>query len=842
MAQGRLSGRTGITAIVLGCMLAGIVATAGYWLRSTLPNYDAALVMRGLRADVRVVRDDMAVPHIFADNLRDAHMALGYVHAQDRLWQMESMRRLGRGRLAEIIGPAGLGSDRLMRMFGFSQLVETQFEALEPDTRAALEAYARGVNAAIADNEQVLPPEFALFNIRPEPWLPSDSLIWGRIMSMRLSGNWRDELVRARMLETLSNEQILRFWYPDMSGANADQAALESRALQRTYGTLPLGQLAALAPPLPSAPRGASNAWAVAGPQSETGKPVLANDPHLGFGLPALWYLARIETPELSLSGATVPGVPFMILGHNDNIAWGFTATQSDQQDVFIERLSEDRKSYRVPGGALAAIEQRQETISVRGRADEVMSVRTTRHGPVVSDLVEAFDPGTGSVLALSAVFLNPHDSTPDAMLRMNRATNWETFRDALSGFQSPQLNLVYADASGDIGFAAPGLVPIRGAGRGRFPVPGWDGVADWNGFVAFDALPMVHNPPAGRVVSANNKIVSDDYPHFISDDWAAPYRSQRIFRLLDVLAPHSIASTADIQLDIISEMARELLPLMSTIAPRDPDVASALNTLVHWDGVMSKNAHEPLLFYAWLRAFNRALYADETGPVFGDVKGLRPRFVATVLRDHRAWCDNIETQVRESCEDILVQSLSDALTQLAAMQPNGDSAGYATGLWGDAHRAMFRNPVWASVPLVEQIFGNRNVAADGGNYTLNRAAVRVGDDKAPFADIHGAGYRAIYDLADLKRSRYIITTGQSGNPLSSHYDDFLPLWSGGKYVNLGAPRAELERNGAAITLLLPKPMAGMSEQSPDDKSFAPARLAEQAVHGVIALVREWAP
>ena len=740
--------------------------------------------------------------------MTDAYRALGYVHAQDRLWQMEAMRRMGHGRLAEVLGPVALPSDRMMRLLGISRLVDRQFRALEPETRGALEAYAEGVNAWMKGRRQSLPMEFSILGFEPEPWAPTDSLVWGRIMAYQLSGAWRDELRRAQMLTRLTDGQILSFWYPDLYGQGltslpSDDPALEkTRTANSTLDDQMVSRLAALAPPLPSAPMGASNAWAVNGKMSGTGKPLLANDLHLGFGLPILWYLAHIETPELAITGATVPGVPFTILGHNGQIAWGMTTTQSDQQDLFIERLSPDGSTYMTPDGGTLAVEHRRETISVRGQADEVLDVRETRHGPVISDLVGNLESitGPGTVLSLSAVFLDSDDTTPDAFYRMNRSADWPSFYGSLARFQSPQQNVVYADIEGNIAFAAPGNVPVRGTGRGRFPVPGWTGEADWLGYLPFQELPVTLNPPAERIVSANNKIVGDDFPYFISDDWAPPYRARRIFRLLDALAPHSAESTSDVQMDTVSEMARELVPLMTAIAPRNPRAVEAVGRLARWDGTMSRNGVEPLVFYAWLKELNRAIYADEMGPLFQDVQGLRPRFIVSVLKYNRGWCDDQATVETETCEDILEGALVRAL---ASLEVSGKDGG-GIRRWGEAHQATFRNPVLAAIPFFGTKLGLREIPADGGNYTVNRAGFRIADPAAPFADIHGPGYRAVYDLGDLSRSRFMVATGQSGNPFSEHYDDLLSAWSDGRHVTMGGTRLTVQGNGGQALFLSP--------------------------------------
>jgi penicillin G amidase len=811
------------------------VVTGLFWSKATLPHTHGDVIVDGLHAPVSIYRDENAIPYIQADNADDAYAALGFVHAQDRLWQMETMRRLIKGRLAEILGLPALTSDRFMRLLGFSHLAQRQFKALQPATRRALSAYAQGVNSWISSHHQALPPEFALLSFEPELWKPEDSLLWGRLMAMRLSGNWRDELLRAKMLESLGDDQILNFWYPGSDSKSLALNDLDSRDPQLAAVGRTVMEILAMTPPLPSTPQGASNAWVVSGDHTDSGLPILANDPHLGLGLPSLWYLAHMETPAFVRTGATVPGVPFVILGHNNRVAWGFTATQSDQQDVFIERVSDDGEMYQSPDGTMVPFTRRQEAISIFGQADEVLTIRETGHGPVISDLVGEIRSvtGAGTVLTLSATFLLPTDTTPDALMGINAATNWSSFVSELESFQSPQVNLVYADTAGTVGFVSPGLVPIRNGGRGRFPVPGWNTQYAWNDFVSFDDLPRSVSPPEGQIVSANNRIVSDDYPYFISDDWAPPYRAKRIFQLLDAFAPLSVSDMEGIQRDSVSEMARELLPFMTALAPRNPKAAEAISRLARWDGSMSKNGVEPLVFYAWLRELNRAIYSDELDELFPQAFGLRPKFILNVLRDEHQWCDDITTQDTETCEQILEGALVRALSQLRTMGADGKPV----RRWGEVHQAALRHPLFSQLPVISEFWGERRVPVDGGNYTVNRAATRTANSAAPYEDIHGAGFRAVYDLADLSQSSFVVSTGQSGNPLSEHYDDMLSRWAEGKYVKIDAGKLAVNTSDYAHLRLLVASTAGRPPATFMERMVP---VSESIVHSVAGFLRAW--
>jgi penicillin amidase len=766
-----------------GLVLLGALGLGGavLWLRGSLPETNGEVSIAGLAASVEVLRDGDGIVTIRAQSEADAARALGYVHAQDRLWQMDFMRRAGAGRLSELVGPAALPHDRLMRSLGLYRVARTNLEILAPETRVLLDAYAEGVNAYLERPPRAWPLAFHLLapphGYRPEPWRPADSLVWGRLMALRLAGNWSEEIRRARLAKRLSPEQIDFLWpdYPARVPATIpDLAALVEG--------LPLDRLSQETPWMPASSQ-ASNSWVVAGSQSESGRPILANDPHLPLNAPGPWYLARIETPGLTLTGATAPGLPFLIFGHNGRIAWGFTNTHGDAQDLFIEKLVPgDPDRYLTPEGP-RAFETRQETIQVAGAAPERLTVRTTRHGPVISDVApragDAAAPET--VLALAWTALRGDDRTAVAFHAMNRARDWAGFREALRDFHSPQQNIVYADAAGTIGFIAPARVPIRKRGDGRAPVPGWRGDYDWTGFVPFEALPMTVNPPSARIVAANNKIVPDGYPYLITADWPDHYRAERIHQLLDGNRPLSPEAAAAMQQDTVSLGTRDLLPLLLEAAPASERGRAALALLAAWDRRMDRDRAAPLIFQAWIRALNRRLFADELGPVFADFEFPRMDRLTRTLMSGRQWCDDTTTPAREDCAGQLTQALEDGLDLLAARfgQPLGQLR------WGAAHVARFPHPILSRVPYFDALFGY-GVEADGGDDTLNRAGARAaGPPETLFADVHGPGYRAVYDLADLERSRFMIATGQSGNPFSPHYGSLARRWRDGIYAKL---------------------------------------------------------
>ncbi|MCP4330820.1 MAG: penicillin acylase family protein [Alphaproteobacteria bacterium] len=784
--------------LIFGLAAISVLVVGGYWwLTTSVSDYNDSVELDGLTATVEVIRDQRTIPHIFASSSEDAFFALGYIHAQDRLWQMEMIRRLGQGRVAEIAGEAGVGIDKLIRTLDFYRLAEQTVDLLAPDSRAVLMSYSAGVNAYLEARGGSLPPDFLVAGVDPEPWRPADSIVWGKLMTLQLSGNWFKERLRLLLSGHLDAAQLRDLWPDNSKNSPTTLTSLSDlhREVAALAGTAPL-------PALAGAP-GFSNEWVVDGDRTATGFPLLANDPHLGYQAPNLWYLARLEAPGLSVVGATVPGVPIVLLGHNNHIAWGLTTTESDVSDLFIERVvPEAPDMYETPRGPMR-FETREEIIEVRGGDPITWTVRSSRHGPVVSDLWvdDGQLPIGDNVLALKAAFLQPGDLTAQAMLRLNRAIGWKPALEALRDYAVPQQNFVYADIAGNIGIITPGLVPIRRRGDGWLPVPGWTDDYAWDGYIPYDQLPQSFNPSSGRIVNANNAIVPPSYPYFLGRDWENKYRAERIDELLDGAGPYDTNLFIDMQADNLSGAARQLLPLM--LAPKAlgdrADGARAL--LSNWDYSMFRDQAEPLIFTAWLRELNRALYADELGDLFESYWGLRAEVVFHILSDAGQWCDDITTAGTEDCDSRIALALDRAIARLAAEY--GDDP--LEWFWAIPHRAEFKNRVLDVIPLIRDL-ANLAIAVDGGTYTINRNSSSIGNDKAPFAAVHGAGYRAIYDLSDLSQSLFIQATGQSGNPLSPFYDSFLVSWRDFRYLKIAGDRDSLAADALGVLTLTSKP------------------------------------
>jgi penicillin amidase len=803
--------------VLLVLALALVAGGAILWLRLAQPQTAGHLTVPGLEAPVTVARSAEGVPTISAGSDTDAAFALGFVHAQDRLWQMEMMRRAGAGRLSEVFG-TGLGDtplrlDRLFRTLGFYRAAGEMAADLPDPVRALFEAYAAGVNAWMTTRREPLPVEFQIFGLTPEPWRLADSLVWGRLIAWQLSSNVREEVLRARLLARLSPEQVRDLFPGDPPGAPATLAWTPGAWTPGAGAGDTMTALATLPIPLPQPVPAGSNAWAVAGRRTMGGQPLLANDPHLELDAPALWYLARLDSPGLVLAGATVPGVPLMVLGHNGRLAWGITTAAADTQDLFVEAVDPaDPQRYRVPGGT-EPFRTRREIIAVRGGADEVLSVRETRHGPVLSDVENGDLAPPGYVLALAFTALRDGDTGTTALYRLNRAGSVGQAREALQDYRSPPQNFLLADTAGAIGYVMPGLVPVRGKGDGRVPVIGWTGEYDWTGFIPADQLPATENPASGILVNANNAPVGPGYPHMLAMNWPDAYRARRIVDMLNA-APPDLDALAAQQLDTVSLAARELVPLM--IGTLDaggegaggydaggdgadgPAVANALARLRAWDGRVDRDRPEPLIWEWWLRETMRALFADELGPLFPAYWTPNARVVRHVLTAAPQWCDDTTTPATvETCPRTLAAALKAALAAITARQ----GADPARWRWGAGHTAPFAHKVLGQVPGLGRLLA-LDMETDGDAHTVNVGSFRLSNAASPFADIHGAGFRAVYDLGDLDRSRFIVAPGQSGNPLSPHWADLAGRWRAGDGLTLAAPAT----SAAAATLTLAPP------------------------------------
>ncbi len=806
--------------VVLAVALVGL----GYFLASqSLPDYDREVAVEGISAPVEIVRDHANVPHIFGADDADVFFGLGYAHAQDRLWQMIMLRRTVQGRLSEVFGPRTVSIDRLLRRLDLYRLAVQSVEVQDAPTRTALDAYAAGVNARLGEiNDQALgrgAPELFIFNAPVAPWQPADSLAIVKLLGLRLSSHLQDEVLRARTALMLDDEARLRDILPDAPGAPI--AALpEYSAL---FPGLPRYAEASPAheDPLWPAPRrglaGASNAWSAAPSRSAAGGTLLANDPHLGFSAPVIWYLARLQLKRGDVIGATIPGIPAVLTGRSARLGWGLTSSYLDDQDLHIEQLNPDNpEEYLTPDG-FKPFESRPSIIDIKGAPPITLTLRWTENGPVLpgSDFaLETITP-PGHVVSLSWTALSPRDTSLSAAIAVMGAGTVQEAIEVSEGYIAPSQNLSLVDQD-TIAMKLIGAVPQRDPNhqsQGRMPSPGWRAENRWLGRAPYADNPEFVAPPGGILGNTNNKMVDRPFPDHISFDWGDTQRINRWQRLMQARQVHTRDSFIEAQLDPVSFTARSLLPLIGAdlwftgeSAPegtpeRQRQIALAL--LADWNGEMNEHLPEPLIYAAWVRALQKRLIEDDLGPLADAFDHVEPLFIERVYRDidgASIWCDVRQSAPKETCTDIARMALDDALIWIGEK--------YGTALeslrWGDAHQATHDHEVLGEVPILRH-FVNIRQSTSGGDNTLQRGRTS-GQDPDPFQNVHGPGYRGVYDFADPDSSVFVTSTGQSGHFLSRHYDDLAQLWRRGEYVPMSLD-ADLARAAAVgVTILTPRP------------------------------------
>lgn len=787
-------------------VLALALAGAFLYVRSSAKTETAgALEVAGLQSAVTVHRDENGVPHIYADNAYDLFFAQGYVQAQDRLFQMDFQRRVGLGRLSEVLGEATLETDQFLRTLGTNRAALMDLEVIDAETLAHLQAYADGVNAFIAANPDKLPIEFRILGYTPEPWQPLHSVVWGKMMAWSLGGNWENELMSAQLVEALGAEKTaeLMALYPE-DGPFIIPSEVKSFA---GLGQFDMDQVWALKRLLKTDDPGVgSNNWVVGGSRTTTGMPLLANDPHLGMQIPSVWYANGLHGGGFDVVGVVFPGVPGVVIGHNNRIAWGVTNVGPDVQDLFIEKINPDNPNQYEFQGQWVDMQVVEERIAVKDRAEPVIqTVRITRHGPIMNevsgDIGEDAPPLAMQWTALQGTPLS------QSILRYDRAQNWDEFRAALRDFAAPSQNFVYADVEGNIGYQAPGWIPMRAAGDGTVPVPGWTGEYEWTGYIPFDELPFVYNPSVGYIATANNQVVPDSYPHLITTDWAAPYRAQRIVELIEATPQLSPEDFSAIQGDVHPMPTDIFVPLLAQVdlSGGTSAVQEALAAVLAWDRRMDADAAEPLIYEMYQKLLIQETLGDEIGAAGGEelaeayLSGFRNNSTQAVQRlveePANPWWDDVRTEAVETQPEIVARAFTLAVEQLQARF--GDDP--ARWRWGDPHATNFDHLVFASVSPLDGIF-NRSIPARGSGFTVNAA----GADYDDFTMNSGASFRQIVDLSDLGATQFINTTGQSGDVFSPHYDDMVAPWQKVQTIPLLFDRADVEK--AAVDTLVLEP------------------------------------
>jgi penicillin amidase len=739
-------------------MVAAVVSAAGlggslYWLSAaTWPVLDGSLVLPGLQRPVSVEREPSGVVHIRAQTDHDLFFAQAVVQAQDRLWQMEFQRRIGAGRLAEVLGPRAVDQDRYLRTWGFYRAAQTAYSHLTAEARAVIDAYVEGINAYLASNPP-LPPEFRLLGLTPGPWTAADVLVWSKVMSYDLADDRRAELLRFRLLArglTPERIQTLMPLYPGEHLPSPGQVLVRpGPAAERLAGAL-LAQDRDNRQHLSRA----SNNWVVHGSHTASGRPLLANDVHLGMQLPATWYLMHLQSPGFDVIGATLPGVPLVVIGRNRDVAWGVTNLAADVEDLYVIETRDGGYLYK---GEVRPFESREEVIRVKGAADVHLRVRSTVQGPVISDVVR--DAAGAATLALRWVGNDPDDTTFDAFLGINRARSWPDFLAALDLYVVPGQNFVFADTKGHIGYSASGRIPRRRPGHtGLYPVPG-DGTWDWVGYIAPSQLPRQLDPPTGFLATANNRVTEPGFPYELSLEWGdEPYRVERIRQLLERFKRQDRHAMQAMQQDTVTRLYFALRPALEKLEPDSGPAGRWRERLLAWNGDCRIDSAEATVFQAWYTELS-TLPAKETGTRYWNY----PRYLIHALEDGDAAC----AERRTSCLQFAARALDAAIKRVGERPP----------AWGDVHHAHLTNALLTHTPLAP--LSDRSVPFGGGRYTLDVGWYSPDD----WSMYHGPSYRQVIDLAEPEESVFVLAGGESGNWLSGQYADQLPLWQRGDYL-----------------------------------------------------------
>jgi penicillin amidase len=860
---------------VLFLVLASVAAGGYLYLRRSLPQIDGTTRVAGLSAAIEIVRDADAVPHILAANKLDGLFGLGYVHAQDRLWQMEFQRRIGHGRLSEVLGAATLPQDRFLRTVGFGRAAKAAWASTPDWAKQQVNAYVAGVNAFINTHHGAgLPPEFSLLRFEPEPWTGEDVVVWVKMMAWDLSGNYSFELLRHDLIHAVGEERMAQLMPPYPAGGlsilsphadplDTDTHGAHASGVVRTFRSAGDGRpdqpppglrrfvaasakveglrddkqrphaddtggswSAALASSLSSGEPAVrdfligsatteglgSNNWVVDGTLTASGRPLLANDPHLGTRLPSTWYLAHVSAGDFEVIGGTFPGTPAIALGRNRFIAWGATNVAADVEDLFRERLDADgtHAEFRGTQEPMAVV---PETIVVKGGSRVQLNVRVTRHGPLVSDAINANNadakttpkPEPVEPLAFRWSALDPEDGTLAAFLKVNEARNWAEFTDALKGYVVPSQNFVYADVEGHIGYYAPGRIPIRASGDGSRPADGWTGDAEWTGWVPFDELPHLYDPPSGVIITANHRPAPPTYRYNLGLEWTEPFRAQRIFERLMGTGRNFTRFTpedfAGIQADTVSLHAKALLPLLlKRVQAAGPGDQPALDLLRRWNFDATRDSAAAAIFQAWFLQLTPMLVGDKLGPATAELYAGKfsyvSRFLAdTLASDDSPWCDNSTTPARETCNDVVTAAFRSGMDDLRRRM----GSDITRWRWDAVHLALFPHAL-DSVGVLRPLL-SRSVGI-GGDWSTVNVGVSAADH--PY-EVHTVpGYREIIDLSSANDSRFLDAVGESGHFLSPHYDDFLKDWRAVTHRKMRMDRADIERGALGHLRLVP--------------------------------------
>ncbi|WP_431028244.1 penicillin acylase family protein [Lysinibacillus sp. LZ02] len=734
-----------------------------FYIGSSKPIIDGELTVSILDEDVTVVRDEAGVPHIEAQSDADLYRAQGYVQAQDRLFQMDLARRQASGRLAEVVGEAAVETDKFFRTFSLRDAAEKSWGGYDAEAKQVLEWFAEGVNAFM--EEEHVSYEFKLLGYEPEPWTPLDSLTIGKYMAYDLGGNWSLLAFRHWALNHLSEEQVAELIvdYPE-EARSIIEANVESEV--QVAGAFHINAI-------PNEFNGSNN-WVVSAEKSETGAPLLADDPHLGLGTPSIWYQMHLKSPVQNVSGVIFAGVPGIILGHNEEVAWGVTNVNPQVQDLYIEKPNPDNPYEFLYDGKYYAAEVRDEPIQVKGGETVDFEVIVTKHGPIISDLVFAEEPAS-AVFSMQWTALEPTREL-QAVLGFNKAKNWDDFDVALRDFMAPAQNFVFADTSGTIAYRANGNVPIRKIGDGKLPVPGDSSQYGWEGYVPYDELPTVMNPEEGYIATANNEIIGEEYSYYITDFWAQPYRYERIVELLESKDQLSVQDMKDIQMDTVNLYAAEFLPyFIETLKVADTEgkYTAIIASLEAWNYDEAIDSNAALIFNFMMEEVKETLFMDAMP---ADVYKMMPgkyQIMDNFLRDAYAGNEGVWVQQAGGLQALVFGSFERTLEELNDLY----GSNYEKWAWGDYHQLTFNHSIASAHELIAWYLNPQPQPIGGSRTTVQAAANRANGEVD-----HGASWRFVVDLSDLSQAEHIVGPGQSGHKQSAWYHNQVDDWANGNY------------------------------------------------------------
>ncbi|RJR41531.1 MAG: penicillin acylase family protein [Desulfobacteraceae bacterium] len=790
---------------ILSCFSLLVLVLAGiayiYFIRLPIPPLNGELRIAGLKQPVTVFRDRWSVPHIYAENEHDLFMAQGYVQAQDRLWQMETNRRLAAGRLSEIFGPDALGADKVLRSLGFMRAARDEVASYDAVTMDILNAFSAGVNAFIESRKGRLPLEFRLLGITPEPWKPEDSAGWGKFMAYTGGKNWQEEIVRASLKAKLGDEKsgdlLKRITprLPEISGSMWS-AAVEGFSHVSRSPFIPLCG-------------GASNNWVVHGSRTTSGLPLLANDMHLSLTIPSVLYEMHLACGELDVIGVSLPGVPLVIAGHNRHLAWGITFAYTDVQDIFLERVdSAGRYLFRDEWVEPALL---REEIRVKGEGKPVIhDIRVTRHGPIISPLIRQPEK-KGLAFALKWSAHEP-GTTTRALYMLNRARDWHEFKAGAAEWCEPAVNLVYADRRGNIGYVLGSRIPVRSGGHGLGPFEGWTGEFEWSGYLPPEEKPFVLNPGEGYFATANNDVVGPGFPHYLAVDYASDNRVRRIRQVLSGKNPISPEDCRRLQGDFMSLSAASFVAAVEKAEVKNPEALALFDVLRRWDQTLDRESAGAAIYSVLFQRLLENTFKDELGPLMRGFSGIGliaidslNRFVEhsrTILLDlmsspESPWFDDIETQEKEHLSHILEKSLLETRRFLEERLGPDPSR----WKWGRLHSVEVSHVLGRGKPLDRLL--NLGPYEGGGDFSTVWQTGRMPGMNFSLKGWSAAN-RHIYDLREWDESLGSIVPGQSGIPFSRHYADQMDLWLKVGHHPLYFSRAKVESEAAAKLLLKP--------------------------------------